>query len=186
MEEKVMGECRERARKKAFSFLLFFVITLVVVVLIKIVNWLPLVLQKDSLREYRSVEEVKAGLHIDIYVPAYFPQTISWPPSHLFAQSKPFPGILMTFNRMNSTQNELIITQAASESFSSLIPGAIDRINEKVEYEFRGRKAFLEVGRCENSEPCSRLAWREGDYYVTVFMRAAPFELIKIADSMIR
>jgi hypothetical protein len=186
MEGKTMGEGGKSVHKKAFSFLLFLVITLGVIVMIKIVNWLPLALQKDTLRKYRSIEEVKAGLHIEnIYVPAYFPQTLSWPPSHLFAQSKPFPGILMTFDRINGPQNELIIIQAVSESFSGKIPVAIDRINEKVHYEFLGRKAFLEVGTCGN-EPCSRLAWREGDYHMIVFMRSAPFELIKIAESMIR
>lgn len=177
---------REQVRKSAFSFLLFLAITLIVVVLIKIFNWLPLTFQNETLRRYSSIEQIKASLHInDIYVPTYFPQTISWPPEHLFAQSKPFPAIMMTFNRTNTKRAGLIITQSVSDSFSLLMPSTLDTITQRVEYEFHGRRALLEVGTCDN-EPCSRITWPEEEYHLTVFMRSSPFELIKIAESMLR
>ena len=177
---------RKKFKKHAFSFLLFLMITGVVLVLIQFANWLPLTLQKETLRRYSSLEEVKASLPaLRIYVPTYFPQTISWPPEHLFAQNRPFPWILMKFNHRDSSEEALIITQSLSGRLPGQMPGELKEVTEKVPYELRGRQAILEVGVCRNGEQCSRIDWREGEYQLTVFMTAAPFDLIKIAESML-
>jgi hypothetical protein len=177
---------RDALKKNVFSLFLFLMISVIVLVLVKVVNWLPLTLQNETLRRYGSVEEIKAGLNIPrIYIPTYFPQTISWPPEHLFAQSKPFPWIMMKFNHRNSSREALIITQSRSDPFPDRMPGQLTKITEKAPYELRGRPTLLEVGTCSDGEPCSRISWREGEYRLTVFMTSAPFELIKITESML-
>ena len=181
-----MKERHQDLRSKALSALLFFAIVGVLLLLIKVSNWLPFALQKESLRSYGSIEAVQAELRIPhIYVPAYFPQTVSWPPEHLFAQAKPFPGVLMTFTRAQAPRELLVITQSQSESFSRLVPCPLARTTAEVQYDFHGRKAFLEVGYCSAEEPCSRISWQENGSYISVFMRAAPFDLISIAESML-
>jgi hypothetical protein len=44
----------------------------------------------------------------------------------------------------------------------------------------------LVVGECGKNEPCSRITWKEGSYTVTALLKAAPFELTKITESMLR
>lgn len=173
-------------KKHVFSFLLFAMIAGVVLVLIVFANWLPLTLQKETLRRYSGIEEVKIalpGLHV--YVPTYFPQTISWPPEQVFAQKIPFPWILMKFRQRGGPDDGLIITQSRSDHAPRHKPGALDQVTEKVSYDLRGREAVLEVGLCSTGEQCSRLSWPEGEYRLSVFMTSGPFELIKIAESML-
>ena len=173
-------------KKTVFSFFLFLVMSATVVGLLKVVNWLPMTFQNDTLRRYNSIEEVKTSLNIrSLHVPAYFPQTIAWPPAHIVAQAKPSLTVLMKFNRRDSAQEALVIMQAESDSFPRHAPGEFSAVTERVLYQLHGRPAVLEVGTCENEEPCSRMSWQEGKYRLIVFMRSAPFELIKIAESML-
>lgn len=173
-------------KRGVFGFLFFLLITAVVVALIKTGNWLPLAFQHDTLRKYNSTEEVKASLPIkNIYVPAYFPQTISWPPSIIVAQSKPSIAVLMTFNRAGSNDESLVIIQTASDAFTREPFVKMTRIAESAPYKLHGRDALLEVGTCKNDETCSRISWQEGEYRMVVIMKASPFELIKIAGSML-
>jgi hypothetical protein len=39
---------------------------------------------------------------------------------------------------------------------------------------------------CKDEEPCSRIAWDDGRYRITVTAKTSPPELLKIAESMIR
>lgn len=173
-------------KRHVFSFFLFLMICSVVFVLIKFANWLPLALQSDTLRRYGSIEEVRAALpDLHVYVPTYFPQTISWPPEHLFAQNKPFPWLLMKFKHRDSSEEALIITQSGSAVTSEQVPGVFEEISEKVTFQLRGRRAVLEVGLCKNGKQCSRITWDEGDHRYIVFMTSSPLELIKIAKSML-
>ncbi len=173
-------------KKNVLNFVVFLMISTAVLVLLKLANWLPFTLQNETLRRYNSIEEIQASLPIgQVYVPTYFPQTISWPPEYLFAQSKPFPWVLMKFHNRENAREMLIIIQSKSDNFSDQMPGSFKKIREKAPFDLRGRKSLLEVGSCENGEQCSRISWNEGEYRLAIFMRSAPFELIKIAESML-
>lgn len=173
-------------KRGTFGFFFFLLITTVVLVLIKTVNWLPLAFQHDTLRRYNSIEEVKTSLRIrDLYVPAYFPQTISWPPSAIMAQSKPSLAVMMTFHRTGSDEESLVITQTVSNAFAREPGLALIKIAESAPYKLHDRNALLEVGSCRNEEACSRIAWQEGEYRLAVIMKGPPFELIRIAGSML-
>jgi len=62
----------------------------------------------------------------------------------------------------------------------------ISRVRERATYPLKGRSAILEVGFCGNGEPCSRISWREKNVRITVLARLTPFELLKVAESMLR
>jgi hypothetical protein len=57
---------------------------------------------------------------------------------------------------------------------------------ESVSYPVKGRNALLRVGVCQRNEPCSGITWKEGQYTIHVLAKSTPFELIKIAESMLR
>jgi hypothetical protein len=175
-----------RARLKTFFY---FLLTIAAVfMLLKILNWLPMILQKETLRAYDSIEEVRSKLNMkNILVPSYFPEAITWPPARILAQAKPCPGVLMVFDQSGRQGSAaLVISQSDSDSFPGSLSLPPFSAKIKVPYELIGRKAVLEAGACNGEEPCSRIAWTEGKLRVILIMKAPPVELIKIAESMLR
>ena len=173
-------------REKLRSLFYFLLAVLAVLAVLRTMNWVPSVAQKETMRRYHSLEEARTALNLrHLYVPAYYPQDISWPPSEIMAQSKPEPAVVMAYRQVGNGEIMLVITQAASENFPVDTAISIDRMTEKVPYQMKGRTALLEVGLCKTGETCSRLGWTEGDIRITVAMRSIPVELIKIAESMV-
>jgi hypothetical protein len=173
---------------KALSRFLSFALMIGLIILaLKVINWLPLALKQDAIRRYKTIEEVRSALTMkDIYVPAYFPQQISWPPSAILAQSKPFSAIVMEFTRADKRNTALVISQSEGKALNVENPIEIRVVTEKVRYTIKGRDAVLTVGSCVNDEPCSGITWIEGKYTMTVLMKSTPFELTKIVESMLR
>ncbi len=174
--------------KRKLLGLLYFALTLVILVgVLKAVNWLPTAFQDGLMRKYDTVDELKARLRVkDVYVPSYFPQSYGWPPSTILAQSRPFVAIVMEFKNAQTNDVALIISQTADRAFAPGRKIPFDQIKEQVDYSLNGRAAVLEVGKCSDDAPCSRISWKEGVYIVTVEMKSAPFDLLKIASSMLR
>jgi hypothetical protein len=145
-----------------------------------------MMVQKDMLRKFDSVEEVQSKLNIrDLHVPSYFPQSIMWPPSEILAQAKPYPAVLMIFNDAKTRDVVLVISQAASDTFSENSLLSFVQITRKVPFDLKNRKALLEVGMCKKDEPCSRISWTENNYRIVLTMKSPPFELIRIAEGML-
>lgn len=173
--------------KKFFSFFYFIVTIAILIAALKIINWLPMTFQEETMRRYSSIEEVRSKLNIrDIFVPSYFPQNLTWPPSEILAQTKPFIAIVMEFRDVEKGDTALIITQASSDK--DFVPDKkirILQVKERVAYSLKGRDAKLEVGVCKDDLPCSQISWKEGRYRINTKMKSTPHELIKIVDSMI-
>ncbi len=173
-------------RAKTYGFFYILLTVAAVLVVLRTLNWLPGMLQKDMMSRYGSVEEVRAKLNIrDLLVPTYFPQSIMWPPSEILAQAKPYHAVLMVFKAAKDRDVALVISQAASDAFSANALISFAQITRTVTYDLKGRKALLEVGTGKNEEPCSRLSWTEHDYRVMLVMKSPPFEVIRIAESML-
>ncbi len=171
---------------KIFRAGLFLATVVVLVLGLKFANWLPMFIQKDTLRRYSGLEEVTAKLGIsDIYAPRYFPGNLAWPPSEILAQTRPYIAVVMEFKNKEKGDTSLIICQSASEDFKPYNKIRLARVNEKVSYLLKGRKAVIEVGTC-SEEPCSRISWDEGKYKMTVAIKSQPSDLIKISESMVR
>ena len=173
--------------RKLPGYLLFAAAVAVLLGGLKIMGRLPLLAQRDLLRQYESVEAAKAELSIrQIYVPSYFPQNLSWPPSTVLAQGKPFPALIMEFGQAEGASAGLVVSQSLSETFRTDGKIRIVQLKEKVRYPLKGRDSLLEVGTCGAGEPCSRVSWKEGDTHIVVMARSTPFELIQVAESMLR
>lgn len=173
--------------KKQALYALSFLVTLAVVVgVLKFMNWAPGALEPGLMSRYQSIDDVQTTLGIKkIYVPAYFPETIGWPPTAILAQGKPYPAVIMEFARASDGETMLVIAQAASRRFDPEIAIRFHTISETVPLDLRGRSARLEAGLCEDRSACSRLEWDEGDVHLMLTMRASSIELIRIAESML-
>lgn len=173
-------------RAGAYGFLYLLLTVAAVIIVLLTLNWLPTVLQQDTMRRYDSVEEVRAKLNIrEVYIPSYFPQSILWPPSEVLAQTRPYSAILMVFRDAEKREVTLIVSQAASAAFSENTLITFVKITRTIPYDLKGRKALLEVGTGKNDEPCSRISWTESNDRIVLTMKSPPFELIRIAESMI-
>ncbi|WP_333653305.1 hypothetical protein [Dissulfurispira sp.] len=173
--------------KKFLNFFYFVLTVAILIAALKIFNYLPMMIQKDTMRRYHSIEDVKSNLNIrEILIPYYFPQSFVWPPSEIFAQKKPFTAVVMEFKHARSGDVALIISQAGSKNFKADEKIKMVQIKEKISYPLKGRTVALEAGMCKNEEPCSRISWDEDKYRMTVTAKTSPPELLKIAESMIR
>lgn len=177
-------------RSKAFGSLAFAAGLAILIIALKTLNWFPLIAQKDLMRRYGDFEEMRTALGIrQVFVPSYFPEDFRWPPTGILAQGKPYPAVIMEFERSGEGKTRevgMMIYQAAEDGFSPGGTLVISRIREQATYPLKGRPAILEVGSGVNGEPCSRISWREKDVRITVLARLTPFELMKVAESMLR
>ena len=177
-------------RSKAFGFLAFAAGLAILVIALKALNWLPLIAQKDLMRRYGDFEEMRTSLGIrEVLVPSYFPEDFRWPPTGILAQGKPYPAVIMEFERSGEGKARevgMMIYQAAEDGFSPGGALALSRIRERATYPLKGRSAVLDVGFCGDGEPCSRISWREKSVRITILARLTPFELMKVAESMLR
>lgn len=154
--------------------------------LLRLLNWLPLVARPDLLSNYRDLEEARTAAGIEaVLVPSYFPQNLAWPPSRIWAQGIPYRALLLEFGRPSGKETVLLISQAASESFFPEERMRFLEVAQDAPYPLRGRAARLRVGVCPGSETCSEIAWKEGPFHVVVRAKLSPFELIRIAESML-
>ena len=174
------------SRSRTFVGFLSFGLTIAaIIILLKLMNWLPMTVQKDTLRPYSSIEQVRSALNIrDIYIPSYFPQNITWPPSKILAQGSPFSALVMEFKRAEKDEVILVLSQSRGGQLHARNPLELTTVRESVPLVIRGRDAVLAVGECGNGEQCSMISWSEGEYAITAHMRSAPFELSKIVATM--
>jgi hypothetical protein len=174
-------------KKNLWGIFAFASAIAVLVVAMKIVNWVPSVAQPDLLKKYRDLDEVKTSLNLrDIIIPSYFPQNLKWPPSSILAQGKPFPAVVMEFERDVTKDTVLVISQSLSENFQADGKIRVVQLKERVNYSLKGRNTVLEVGFGKKGEMCSRIFWKEGKYWIHVMSKSPPFELLKVAESMIQ
>lgn len=172
---------------KTFKYFSFALTVAILIGALKIFNWIPTTIQRDEMRRYRNIEEVKVRLNIkDIYIPAYFPEQFSWPPSEISAQRKPFTAIIMQFKYKGRGDVALIVSQADGKA--NFIPRHNIKpveIKERAWYSIKGRAGELVVAVCKDDEPCSQISWDEGEYRINVIAKYPPLEVIKIAESML-
>lgn len=177
-------------RSKALGSLAFAAGLAILVIALMALNWFPLIAQKDLMRRYGDFEEMRTALGIrQVFVPSYFPEDFRWPPTGILAQGKPYPAVIMEFERSGEGKARevgMMIYQAAEDGFSPGGTLVVSRIRERATYSLRGRPAILEVGTGVKGEPCSRISWREKEVRITVLARLTPFELMKVAESMLR
>jgi hypothetical protein len=146
----------------------------------------PTAVQEGAFQRFDSIEDVKTRLRIGtIYLPAFYPQSVRWPPALIGAQTTPYAAVMMEYRGRDQQTIYLVTTQTARPNPPLQERLRLVEVREKVRYPFKGRTAVLEVGVCRDSEQCCRMSWEEGDYLITLVLRSSPMELVRIAESMI-
>jgi hypothetical protein len=159
----------------------------VLLALLVIAQRLPTLKQQNFIRAYASVEEVKRALDLDrVLVPTYFPEGVAWPPTVILAQKKPYEAVIMEFRNAGTAETSLVIIQSSLQGrYSQLERVVMVEVKEDTTYLLKGRNARLQVGACAGDRSCSRITWDDSGLHCTVLFVAPPFELIKVAESMV-
>jgi len=164
----------------------FFVTVAVVILLLKLLNWVPSVLQDEGIKKYSSVEEVRTDLKIPrVYIPAYFPEYIKWPPAEIFAQRRPFQLVMMHFTHRDSRSFALSLFQVDSRAgFEPTYKSDVLYVRKESQVSINGRAGNLVLAVCTGRERCNRITWEEGIYRITLIADDTPEQLIKMAESI--
>jgi hypothetical protein len=168
-------------------YLFFGVIMFVTVVVLSLLNWVPSAVQKEGMRKYKSIEDVKTELNIKtIFLPSYFPQYLVWPPSEIYAESKPYKIVLMHFTNYEKTDIVLSIRQA-EQAAPAPLQSRIEPVTVKGKEQvlIKGRKGLLSIALCPGGEPCNSVSWQEEGYTIEIVAKDSVNELLKIAESTI-
>jgi hypothetical protein len=173
-------------RKKIFSFVSFAFTVIILVLVLKLVNWLPLSFEKGEMRKYKTVDDIRTELRLSqIYTPTYFPENIKWPPSEIFAQRRPFVMIMMHFTHSDTRNLALSIYQVDADAhFDPSKDREILYVKKEIPVLIKNTEGSLVMAVCRPKDICNRLSWEAGPYRVTLISDYKPERLIKIAESM--
>ncbi len=179
-----MAHLRKKKWYRVFSFVFS---VLIIIGVLRLLNWVPLAIQREDLRKYTTIEEVQTRLKLrTVLIPAYFPEDISWPPARIFAQKKPFVQVIMHFMQ-TGTRNPVLSIYQTDIHADFKIPFDNDILYKKKESSvfIKDREGTLETAVCRGNELCNKLSWDNEPFSITLFSQLDPHELLKIAESMI-
>jgi hypothetical protein len=171
------------------KIVMFASMVLFVVGLLSLLNWIPLIMQKQKLKSFSSPDAAAKELHIrKIYLPSYLPEhlNLTWPPAEIYGQDTPFGAVAMYLSFKQSQEIGLSLHQTDANAPYQLEPRLkIQTEKTARQIEIKGRKATLLVAVCDNNTPCSQLSWDEHGTVITVIGKFSAQDIIKIASSMI-
>jgi hypothetical protein len=169
------------------GMLIFGMMVVILLGALQLFNWVPSALQEGALQRYTSVDEVREHLRIGtIYLPAYYPRTVQWPPVLVAGQARPYKAVITEFARSGAPEETILVISQTELPHPPLTDTIrLATVRETVRYQLKGRAAVLEVGLCRRDEQCCRVTWEEGAFRLSLSMRSSPVELERIAESMI-
>jgi len=169
------------------KYIMFGAMVVAVAVMLDLLNWVPTVFQKEGVRKYKTIEDVKGDLKLSkLFLPSYFPQYLIWPPSEIYGRRKPAKMVLMHFINYDRKDVVLSVMQAESSDphpLKSRIEPVKTRKREGV--LIKGRRGELSLALCAGGEPCNSVTWESEGYTFTVIAKDSVKELLKIAESVI-
>ena len=169
------------------KYIVFGIMVAVFAVILNLLNWVPTIFQKEGVRKYKTIEEVKGELKLNrLFLPSYFPQYLIWPPSEIYGRKKPAKMVLMHFVNYDRKDVVLSVMQAESSDphpLRSRIEPVKTRKRDAI--LIKGRRGELSLALCSGGEPCNSVTWEEDGYTFTIIAKDSVQELLKIAESMI-
>ena len=150
-----------------------------------LLNVLPLYINKNLLREYKNINELKNSLKIqNLPLPSYLPDSINWPPSKILGQSTPYLAIVLVLN--SNIKNEPILYVGISESKIFKYPDIICSCNNSKSFttNINGHPAKLKAGFCDEIINCSEIIIDNGKYQIVLKSKMQLPILLRISESI--
>ena len=142
-----------------------------------------------SVRAYDTVDELERDVRTRLLLPAFFPETLRWPPSRVLRSAGAGKPTLLAFRDRDSGRERVLLCQTldgdAPFPRRLLAPGTV---LEQHELEVSGSRATMSLVRDERGETWTDLTWVQQSR--RILFRAGPGttekELIRLARSLHR
>lgn len=138
-------------------------------------------------RRWASVAELERGLGYRLALPAYFPQSLAWPPGEVRTVGHGPRTALLGFTAVDGGPLRLVVAQtlgAPGELPAEALPeGAV---LERRELSLAGRPARLTRFLGEDGFTWHDLAWEQGGQTLLLRSRGGVEQLVKMAESVRR
>ncbi len=176
-----------KKRSFAIKLSLFVVTILLVTAILTVLNWLPSLVQKRTMKRFNSIDIARKelGLH-RLFLPTYIPEDLHlvWPPEEIYAQEVPFSAFIMHLRYRDSRDIGLVIQQTDANAPYQIEP--LIKIKTKTEGSqifIKDRKALLVPAICDENTPCNEVSWNEDGTIITLICKCSAQEIVKIASS---
>ena len=176
---------------KAWSFgqklFLFAVTILLVTGLLTVLNWLPSLLQKKTMKRFSSIDSAEKELRMKhLFLPTYIPEDLRlvWPPAEIYAQEVPFRAFIMHLKYKGSDEVGLVMEQTDANAPYRIEPHI--KIKTKTagsQISVKNRKAVLIPAICDDNVPCNEVSWNENGTIITFICKCSAQDIVKIASS---
>ncbi len=136
-----------------------------------------------GLRPVRTLEDAERGVRARLVLPAYFPDTIAWPPARILVLPGAPPAVLMQFRTRADGALHLVLAQTVGEGDvpDRLLPRAAP-VDEAVVAMGAGDGALRRIVG-PDGEIWRELAWHQDGRGVVARSRGTVEELLRMARS---
>ncbi len=151
-----------------------------------ILNLIPSSLAHQGERRFASLEDARRSLDFPIYLPAYYPDYLQWPPSIIASWSDPGPALSITVVMRSTNQPVLWLEERPVKGDAQgLQSPEVDRLvyREKDKLE-NGVEAELTEYKDPRGVPYRRLVWTAGDFKIILTSSASLSDVTRMANTM--
>jgi len=143
--------------------------------------------ERPGVVRYQSIEGAERALGVRLFVPAFFPDTLRWPPSSIRVFAGPPAGAALAFDGRDGEPERLVIYQAPGPRASiamALMPSA--RVLLRTEVDLSGGSATVVRVELANGQVANDLIWYRPDETLALRYDGPADELVRIAHGLRR
>ena len=135
---------------------------------------------------YGSVEEVERRLGARLLLPAYFPETLEWPPATIRLLAGPPPSVVLSFAGRKGSGQRLVIYYQISGGAGPILPEPLPpgQVLHTTTVSLQGSEGELSRIASEDGEIWHALSWEKEGRRIALRFKGPLGELLKMARSM--
>ena len=153
---------------------------------LRILHLVPPYLAPEPVRSYATVEEARRATGLPLYLPAYFPDYLRWPPDEVRGWVEPGPKISVTVALRDSGQPVLWMEEWVPRPSGSVpdLPKASQIVGKETVDLSDGVRAEVVSYDVVGAPLYHRLLWDQEDVRVLLTATLPVEELVRMARSM--
>jgi hypothetical protein len=140
-----------------------------------------------GVRVYASAAEAERALDARIWLPAFYPDTLQWPPARIVAWPGPPAMVALHVNARGSRREILVLVQSIGTPATPpdvLLPAA--EVLTTADVVVGGRPAVVTRAVAPDGEVVHDVRWDHGDRRIVMRYRGPVEDLLLIAESLER
>lgn len=159
-----------------------------IAVLLSGLNRVPVVLQPEvshRFKDFSGVREAERELKTKIWIPAYFPDYLSWPPALVRVEKGEPPVVVLGILRNPQHDLSLLLLQSLGKGdWQALSVPAVTSVVETRQVALKKSRAILSRTMDGSGQIWTRLQWESASRRFLLIGQSSTEELLRIAGSM--